>query len=408
MSNPDEVLTNNDSDIYEKLMKKKLLIPDGVDEFQYVLNQHKKTVHNNDFLRLIILPTLSCNLNCPYCYETNKNSKMEDEVVRKVKSYLKKKIDGLETLLVSWFGGEPLLYPGIIQDIGTFASKLAHKKDVEFRSTITTNGTLLTEDEIKVLEETEVREMQVTLDGYKSTHNQKRIPVDGSGTYDQMVTNVKNYLDYNPKSSLVLRVHIHSVDQEEVNGIRRIFDEFYDHRDQMRIYFRQLFSSCTEGWDRDLVNETQDLPDDRVSDKKDDQILTLYEEAIEEDFRIYFGKSLSSCYADYDSCWVIKPDGLLHKCTVALEEDRSLGRLTENGVKYFWDRYTTWQKRSSDDFDREEIRNCSVFPLSWGKCPYSKYQNPDQTSNCREIKNSIRTKEKLLGIKSRYVSRRGE
>ncbi len=408
LNDPDRVLTNYDSTIYEKLMKNQLLIPEGVDEFEYILEQHRKAVHNDDFLRLIILPTLSCNLNCPYCYETQEGSKMGEDTIRNIKSLVEGKLSGLEKLKISWFGGEPLLYPDVIRDVGTFASKLAGEQGIRFVSTITTNATLLSEDVIKILEKAKVSELQATLDGSRATHNRTRIPPDGRATYSQIVTNIKNYLEYDSENSLILRVHLHSVDEREMDGIKKIFEQFGEYKDQLKIYFRQLFPSCTEGWDKDLVDEPTNPASSHNSDKKENRIIALYEEAIEENFRIYFGKTLSSCYADYDSSWVIKPDGLLHKCTVALEEERSLGKLTEDGLKYFWDRYTTWQKRTSDGFDRDEMKNCPFFPFSWGKCPYSKYQNPDQTSSCNEIKNSIRTKEKLLGIKSRYARNREE
>lgn len=405
LNNPDEVLTNEDVMIFEELLKKQMFIPKEVDEFHYIWDQHKQAIHKDDFLRLIVLPTLSCNLNCPYCYETHDGSKMGKKITRNVKAYIKKKMESLKGLTISWFGGEPLLYPDIIGDVGVFASQISRKSDVEFDSTITTNATLLSEETIQILDEAGVNELQVTIDGSKATHNQTRIPANGRNTYEQIVKNVKNFLDYDPENNLILRVHIHSTDNKEINGIRKLFVEFAGYKGQLKLYFRQLFSSCTEAWDQDLVDETRSLLGD-VDDRKDDLMLTLYNEAIEEGFRLYFGKSLSSCYADYDSSWVIRPDGLLHKCTTALEKERSLGRLTENGVKYFWDKYTTWKKRTSDNFDREEIKDCSVFPLSWGKCPYSKYQNPGLTSNCKEIKDSVRTKEKLLGIKSRYATRR--
>lgn len=405
LDNPNTVLTNKDSSIYKKLMKKQILIPEGVDEFHYIWDQHKKAIRNTNRLRLIILPTLACNLDCPYCYETHTNSKMEPNLVKNIKSYLKKKVGNLKHLSLSWFGGEPLLYPDIIQDIGNFASELATEARVIFDSSITTNATLLTDDNISVLDKTGVRQLQVTLDGSSSTHNRTRVPADGTDTYDQIVDNVKNYLDFNPDNRLTLRIHLHSTDEQEFEGIKRIFDEFETCKNQLDIYLRQLFSSCTEEWNHDLLEAEGVSPTDKRDDKKEKVMLKLYEEALKRGFEIARAeKTLSACYADYDSGWVVKPDGLLHKCTVALEEDRSLARLTENGIKYFWGKYSRWQKRTSQDSFSKEMKNCSVFPFSWGGCPYSNYQNPSKSASCKEIKESVRTKEKLMAIKSRYKS----
>lgn len=403
LNDPDAVLTNKDSRIFEKLMKNKVLIPEGVDEFHYIWDQHKKAIQNTDKLRLTILPTLSCNLDCPYCYETRRDSKMEPQVVSNIKSYVKNKIGNLEELSVSWFGGEPLLYPDIIQDIGSFGSELASKAEVKFSSNITTNATLLSEDNIRKLVDAEVKGAQITLDGSKNRHNQTRVPADGGSTYEQIVSNAKRYLDFDSDNELVLRVHIHSGDEDEIQGIKKILGEFENYKSRIKIYFRKLFSSCTEQWDLDLLEEEVNSGSDEGLGKKEKAMQKLYEEALHRDFDIGFpSKALASCYAAYRSNWVVKPDGLLYKCTVALEKDRSLGRLTSNGIKYFWDRYTNWKKRSSRDSIGEEIKECSVFPLSWGNCPYSRFQNPSKNISCEEIKDSVRTKEIFLALKSRY------
>lgn len=403
VNNPDAVLTNRDATIFKELMKKQVLIPEGVDEFHYIWDQHKKAIRNTNKLRLTILPTLSCNLDCSYCYETHTDGKMEPQVVSNIKSYLKKKIGNLEGLSISWFGGEPLLYPDIIKDIGSFASELASKAKVDFRSDITTNATLLSEDNIRKLADAEVKTAQITLDGSKNRHNQTRVPAGGGSTYEQTIANAKRYLESDSDNELVLRIHIHSGDEREIQVIKEILDEFESYKNRTRIYFRQLFSSCTEKWDIDLLKEEGRSNSVEGPEVKEKAMKKLYEEAINRDFNMVFSsKVLASCYAAYRPNWVIKPDGLLHKCTVALEKVRSLARLTENGVNYFWDRYASWKKRTSRDSIGEEIKECSVFPLSWGKCPYTRFHNPSETTSCEEIQGSMRTEEKLLALKARY------
>ncbi len=404
LKNPDAVLTNKDSRVFRKLMETRVLIPEKVEEFNYIWQQHLEATRRNDELRLIILPTLSCNLNCPYCYETHAGGRITTGVVSNIKSYLEEKIGGLKKLRISWFGGEPLLCPDVIQDIGKFASELTSETGTNFSSDITTNATLLDEDRIKKLDRAGVRKAHITLDGPKTRHDRTRISEGGGKTYEKIISNAKKFLEFNPENKLVLRVHVHSKEESEIQGIGKALDRFEDCKFELKVYFRQLFSSCSEKWSHDQAAGEKLAQSSRQNRKiRAEAIKELYNEALDRGFNLNFSrKSLTACYAARSSAWVIKPDGLLHKCTVALEKERSLGRLAGEGIKYFWDRYTTWKKRASPNFSREGMRNCSVFPLSWGKCPYSSFQNPSEKLTCEEINNSLRTKEKLMALKSRY------
>jgi len=410
LQEPEGVVTNGDARIFEKLLKKRIIIPEKVNEFLHIREQHKLAILDTNRLRLIILPTFACNLDCPYCYETGKANKMAPSVINNIKSYLENRAPDLKRIRLSWFGGEPLLYPEIIREIGRFASDLAAENQVEFVSDVTTNGTLLTEDgALNELSRAGVRKAHVTIDGGKNTHDRKRVPVDGSGTYEQITGNSKRFLDADSENELTLRVHVHSGERREIQGIKRILSEFEGYRNRLKVYFRRVFSSCLDGPDQDLPgDEGKSSVSAGGQSKLEIAMEELYREAVDRGFELNFSRrSLASCYAAYNSTWVVKPDGFLHKCTLALEKERPLGELTEAGINLFWDSYLHWKERSTRQFIEDEISNCSEFPLSWGRCPYANFRNPDKSTESQELKNSIRTREKVLALKSRY-RRRGD
>lgn len=94
----------------------------------------------------MLLVTNSCNLNCLYCYETNKSSKkMSFETAKKAiqKAF---EIPGFDYVSVQFMGGEPLLEFSLIREISEWMWSNSFSKPYELFAS--TNGTLLN-DEMK-------------------------------------------------------------------------------------------------------------------------------------------------------------------------------------------------------------------------------------------------------------------
>lgn len=92
---------------------------------------------------LLIKPTLSCNKACRYCYETPWRSKNEPEP-HNLEAVLKK-IAETDSKDICLHGGEPLILP--LQDVEKLLEAAFLKTG---RSSIQTNGTLITEDLITI------------------------------------------------------------------------------------------------------------------------------------------------------------------------------------------------------------------------------------------------------------------
>ena len=66
---------------------------------------------------------------------------------------------------VTWFGGEPLLCPDIIEDLSQKLMALAGEKGCGYHARLITNGWFITPENASLLERVNVIEMQITLDG---------------------------------------------------------------------------------------------------------------------------------------------------------------------------------------------------------------------------------------------------
>ena len=138
-------------------------------------------------LRLNI--TESCNLDCTYCYEKEsavftKRRKMDWEVAkRSIDSFIKViKQNNQKSVSIRFFGGEPLLnWPLIKRSIAYIKECGLGGASVTF--TVNTNGTLLSEEIIKLFRDHNVY-ISLSLDGVEEENDQFRKFRDGRGIFN--------------------------------------------------------------------------------------------------------------------------------------------------------------------------------------------------------------------------------
>ena len=143
---------------------------------------------------LTICPTMNCNFDCPYCFEHHIPGKMSKEVQDDVAALAGKMLDiaGGKYLGVTWFGGEPLLAPDVIENLSERLMALAKEKGAEYSAGIITNGYFLTQENADMLSRCQVKTCQVTLDGLGAAHDATRHLAGGGGTFERITGNLRN------------------------------------------------------------------------------------------------------------------------------------------------------------------------------------------------------------------------
>jgi uncharacterized protein len=124
-----------------------------------------------------------CNLTCGYCYAQGGDfgqgaSLMEPETMRAALDRLMPLAEG--TLVVSFFGGEPLLNFGLMKETVAYGQWLAAERDVRLVFCLTSNGTLLDDERLAFLK-THVSHIAVSLDGDAEATNTGRRFKHGAG-----------------------------------------------------------------------------------------------------------------------------------------------------------------------------------------------------------------------------------
>lgn len=146
---------------------------------------------NNDYVNIVIVPTTHCNMKCPYCFESGfiDNATINRDLQKQIIKFIKKHFQG-KNLTVIWYGGEPLLKMDVIKEISNELKQFTDKNSKTYNAGVVTNGYLLTPSVSDILNELHVRLLQITLDGFEGSHNQRRKLINGSPTFWKIVNNI--------------------------------------------------------------------------------------------------------------------------------------------------------------------------------------------------------------------------
>lgn len=177
-----------------------------------------------DKVQLTICPTMGCNFDCPYCFENHRVGRMSQEIQDDVVSLGARmlKVSGGKALHVTWYGGEPLLTPDIVETLSVRLMALARESGATYSAYIITNGYLLTQDIADMLGRCGVRGAQITLDGIGQIHDETRHLAGGYPTFDRIVENLRCLrLPFR----VDIRHNVHASNRNQVAPLQKLAEE---------------------------------------------------------------------------------------------------------------------------------------------------------------------------------------
>ena len=143
-------------------------------------------------MNYIIHLTDRCNMNCKYCYEHKKDKEITFDNIKKLVDNIIEN-DKSKSTVLSFYGGEPLLKFEMIKDTIEYVN--SKEKKIDFMYSITTNGTLITDEVIDFFNNNNFVFVQLSIDGAKESHDENRVFQSGNATFDTVINNAKKLLE---------------------------------------------------------------------------------------------------------------------------------------------------------------------------------------------------------------------
>ncbi len=389
-----ELIKNGDSipdtEFSGELAEKGYLINES-EELSVYRNRYLDFIdsRDDDEVQIFFVTNYSCNFACTYCYQdqySNPHQELNDDVIDAFFSYVKKEFAGRKKY-ITIFGGEPLLNSPKQKNL--IAGILKRSVELNLEVSFVTNGYSL-EEYSDILSTGNIREIQVTLDGTETIHNNRRFLKGGAGTFDKIVRGIdsclENHIDIN------LRMVI---DRENIGNLPELARFAIDKGWTENPLFKTQIGRNYE------LHHCQSAPDklfDRISIYENIYELTKLNPHILEFYKpAYSVAKFISENGDlpdplFDSCpackteWAFDYTGQIYSCTATVgKSEESLGTfyplVTRNDAII-----DQWEKR--DVTVIPECRNCSVQLACGGGCgSVAKNRTGDICStDCRPVK----------------------
>jgi uncharacterized protein len=278
----------------------------------------------NNILRLILMPTEACNFRCTYCYEDFEAGRMEAAVVHGVKQFLSRRAAELDSLTLSWFGGEPLLARDVVEDIMAHAGRLAAANPrLELHADVTTNGYLLTPRVASRLLDLGVDSYQVSLDGPPQAHDRTRVRAGGGPTFARIWANLLAMRQSGREFRVVVRLHVHGANAASLPGFLDDYARAFAGDSRFVLFFKEvvpLGGPCDATFP--FLEKAQRWA----------TLEALQRRAQERGIPCLDAEAPGVCYAARGNAFVVRADGRLNKCTVALSHPANeVGRIEPDG-----------------------------------------------------------------------------
>jgi uncharacterized protein len=224
---------------------------------------------------------------------------------------------------VSWFGGEPLLATESLLEVSNYCRQISEGR-FSYSGSITTNASLLTTTIANQLIESGVTNFHVTFDGDKEEHDLVRKDYHGRGSFDVIWGNLLQLRRLKEQFAVIIRIHLSQSNIESCERLCQRIAHSFDGDSRFYAYAKGLkrLGGKNDASLSVLTDEAEASAIANIHSRLANSNL-LYDAYAAED---------GLCYAGMANSFVVRWNGALQKCTVALDSDvNTVGWLREDG-----------------------------------------------------------------------------
>ncbi len=392
-----------DAELMQGLTEKGYLVASG-DENKHYRNRYFDFVdqREEEEVQLFFVPNYSCNFSCSYCYQdeyTNPHLSATPELIDAFFQYIRKELANRRKYLTI-FGGEPLLNTPHQRSIIALLVEKANEMAIDI--CVVTNGYYL-ENYIDLLSKGKIREIQITLDGTKKIHDQRRFLKGGSPTFEPIVRGIDAALAAGFPVNLRM-----VIDKQNIENLPELATFAIEKGWTSNPLFKTQIGRNYE------LHHCQSTPDQlftRISlfrkifelTEQFPHILAFYKPSYS--VAKYLSEHGELPDPLFDACpackseWAFDYTGRIYSCTATVgKEEEALGTFYPEVTK---NEQLIHQWASRDVTSIEECRNCSVQLACGGGCgSVAKNKNGSILSpDCRPVKELLE-----IGFKAYFNS----
>lgn len=342
------------------LLENGLVVEDSFAEKEFLRYQFEKTRYLKDTLVITLAPTLNCNFKCPYCYESPRTGLMTDDGFRSVLGFIEEscRSNHFKVLQVNWYGGEPML---AIENIAKWSQRLidfCEIQGISYKSHMISNGSLINESNLGLITKSRISNLQITLDGWGETHDQRRPARDGRPRFGAILKAIEMLAAAGIDVSCRMNVDKNNIDE---------YDKLAKHfsgNERINVHVGHL-------------RDYEPLPTPPFSCFTCEEFSKAELEAFKKssysisDLKSIFSRRQVFCGACIDNSYVIDERCNVYKCWNSIgDESQVVFNLTEPQDNRPINYTTLCQYMNCNPLNDPECSQCIWLPICGGGCIY--------------------------------------
>lgn len=348
------------------------------DEYAYVARIANALHRECDILYTTFtwVVTYNCNFRCPYCFE-GRDKKDGNRQLAFTKEQVDIAYDAQDKIqphkklrknTITLYGGEPLLAEN--KEIVNYIVEEGRKRGYKFVAV--TNGYEI-DHYLNLLSADSIYKLQITVDGPKKIHDQRRIHYKNHNTFDKIIQNIGLALEKDIK--VVIRMNSDDQNIEQYTELQNYFTEkgFYKYTK-----FEFYSAILKDNNSMSLIDHSNLKFLSAQSFFEKQQRLTVYDEDSDIYQNIYNSLSKKcpltyksiSCAAQANGC-VLDPLGNIYPCWEVIGQKEYIkGTYSKQKVTWNMDVLNKW--KHTNIAQKEPCNHCKYALLCGGGCPYHK------------------------------------
>jgi len=347
------------------LSKLGIVVPNPHQEKKDVLSFFERLNQRNMEITITAVMNLDCNFACLYCYEGEQKGRhyMSQETADSLVGFAQNSLrEKTKSLLVDFYGGEPLLSLDLIKDISGKLKTIAQAQGASYRFTLVTNGSLFKRSVAKQLVPLGLYSVRITIDGPADVHNRYRPFKTGRGSFDAVIRNIKETCD-------LTRVNIGgNYERHNYRLFPLLLDVFVSEGltpEKIASVKFDPVNKRPEGDPSGLVDYTGGCRS--INEPWLAEASTFLREEILK--RGYFTPKAGPtvCMVEQKDCFVVGHDGRLYKCPALLGREEFVVGDVGSGIQEYGETHKL------DNWKNDNCTRCEYLPLCFGGCRYATF-----------------------------------